>query len=66
MHKCTSLITTIFSDHNQVKVIEDLAGTDAQTFIDIVDEVSPHTISHSKGKLMDLDSNPCIFQLDTG
>ena len=35
-----SLITTIFSDHNQIGVVEQLSGDDAQTFIDTIDEVS--------------------------
>lgn len=38
----TRLITTIFSDHNQVKMVEHLSGDDAQAFIDVIDEVSPH------------------------
>ena len=35
-----SLITTIFSDHDMTKVVEYLSGDDAQTFINVIDEVS--------------------------
>jgi len=34
------LITTIFSDSNQVEMVEHLSGDDAQNFINIIDEVS--------------------------
>jgi hypothetical protein len=40
-----SLITTIFSDHDQVEMVGNLCGDDAQSFIDVIDEVSvctPH------------------------
>lgn len=36
-----SLVTTIFSDKNQVEKAGRLAGDDAQTFIDAIDEVVP-------------------------
>ena len=36
------LITAIFSDSNQINMVEHLSGDDAQTFIDVVDEVSPY------------------------
>jgi len=36
-----SLITTIFSDNNQVEKAGRLTGDDAQTFIDTIDEVVP-------------------------
>ena len=35
------LITKIFSDNNQVEMVEHLSGDDAQDFINIIDEVSP-------------------------
>jgi len=34
-----SLITAIFSDHDQVEIYRHLSRTDAQTFIDMMDEV---------------------------
>jgi len=34
-----SLITTIFPDHNQVEIPRHLSQDDAQTFIDMIDEV---------------------------
>jgi len=38
-----SLITMIFSDHNEVEMDKDLFGDDAQTFVDMVFEVrAPH------------------------
>ena len=47
-HDRISLITAVFLDDDQVKRVEQLSGDDAQTFIDVIDEVSPHTISCSK------------------
>jgi len=44
------LITTIFSNRVEVKMVRRLSGDDAQTFIDMVDEASPQnrwTDSHS-------------------
>ena len=52
-----SLITTIFSDHNQVEMVGELSGSDAQTFVDMIDEVSPHKILRSRNKLIDFDIN---------
>ena len=37
------LITTIFSDHGEAKMVRRLSGDDAQTFIDMVDEASPQS-----------------------
>jgi hypothetical protein len=34
------LVASIFSDRDEAKVVGRLSGNDAQTFIDIVDEVS--------------------------
>ena len=44
-HDRISLVMSIFSDHDQVEMIGNLCGDDAQTFIDVIDEVSacaPH------------------------
>jgi hypothetical protein len=41
-----SLIATVFSDKTQVKAVKNLIGDDAQKFIDVIDEVSLHTIFH--------------------
>ena len=62
MSERISLITTIFSDHAQVKMVEDLIGDNAQNFIDIMDAVSLHTRSYhtlpsSKHRLIGLYSN---------
>ena len=37
-----SLITDIFSDRDEAKTVKRLRGNDAQSFIDVVDEVLPH------------------------
>lgn len=39
MDERVSMITTIFSDRNQVETLRDLSGDDAQVFIDIIDTV---------------------------
>jgi hypothetical protein len=52
-----SLIGTIFSDHNQVEMVENLSRDDAQAFIDEIDDVSPHKIPRSKYKAIDFDWN---------
>lgn len=40
-----SLIRHIFSNHSEAEVFRYLSGDDAQTFIDVIDEASLHTIS---------------------
>lgn len=50
-HERISLITEIFSDHNQVTIVGHLAGDDAQTFIDMVDEVSFCALTSTQGQL---------------
>ena len=44
-HERIALITSIFSDRNEVEAVERLSGNDAQAFIDLIDEVSTCTIS---------------------
>ena len=43
-HERVSLITYIFSDSNEVESVRLLSGDDAQAFIDMIDEVSVHTM----------------------
>ena len=43
-HERISLIETIFSDSNQVEVVKQLSGDDAQSFIDTIDEVISRTL----------------------
>ena len=43
-----SLVTSIFSDYNETKVVECLSGNDAQTFINVIDEVSLDALSPAK------------------
>lgn len=40
-----SLITTISLDDDQVKMVEQLSGDDAQTFVDVIDEVITHKLT---------------------
>ena len=35
----TPLITTIFSDRNELEVVKRIGGDDAQSFVDVIDEV---------------------------
>ena len=41
----TDLITSIFSDRDEVKVLECLSGNDAQAFVDAIDEASIFILS---------------------
>ena len=45
MDKRVSLITTIFSDDNEVGIVKGLSRGDAQAFIDTIDEVCFCTVS---------------------
>jgi len=38
------LITSIFSDCDEVEVFEYLSGKDAQAFVDVIDEASDRTL----------------------
>jgi hypothetical protein len=46
-----SLITEIFSDHNQVDAVGNLSGDDTQDFIDVIDEASTCTLSSLGGQV---------------
>lgn len=46
MSERVSLTTALFLDRNQVEMVENLSGEDAQAFIDVLDEASCRTISH--------------------
>ena len=37
-----SLITDVLSDHDETEAVQNLRGSDAQSFVDVVDEVIPH------------------------
>ena len=54
-HERIYLITRIFSDRDQVDMVRNLSGDDAQNFIDMMDEVSLHTISHLEDRPTDFD-----------
>jgi len=47
-----SLITYLFSDHDETEAVKQLCGDDAQSFVDMIDEVPPH--SRQKSKYTDL------------
>ena len=38
-----SLITDMLSDHDETEAVKNLSGSDAQSFVDVVDEVLPHS-----------------------
>ena len=63
MHDRVSLITAIFLDGSQVERVRQISGDDAQNLIDIIDGVSPRTISSPKNKLVDFDSNFHILSI---
>jgi len=39
-----SLITAIFSDHDETEAVKRLSGDDAQSFVDVIDEVLPSSL----------------------
>ena len=57
------LITSIFSNREDVEVVGRLSGDDAQTFIDAIDKVNFYTIPHlqAENKLVDPDQNIQTF-----
>jgi hypothetical protein len=50
VHENISLITMIFSDRNQVRMVGNLSGDNAQAFVDKIDKASSHKTSF-KGKV---------------
>ena len=58
-HERISAITMIFSDCNQVKIMRHLSGSDAQTFIDMIDEARSCKISST------IDSDVNLLALST-
>ena len=56
-----SLMTSIFSDHNEVKVVEYLSGDNAQTFIDVTYEASLHALSPPKDVPVDSPSTTRVL-----
>ena len=41
LHELPSLVEAIFSNNNASETIRSLLGDDAQTFVDVIDEVRP-------------------------
>ena len=56
-HDRISLIATIFLDNDRIQMVEHVSGVDAQTLIDVIDEVRPRMILRSKDGLFDFCSN---------
>ena len=52
-----SLITTIFVDRDQVEMVMRLSGDDAQTVVDVIDEVRPCIILPSRSGWVDSRPN---------
>ena len=46
-----SLVAELFSDHDEIEAIKYLHGDDAQSFIDVMDEVFPRPHFGTKGVL---------------
>ena len=46
-----SLIVDLFSDPDEIEALKDLSGSDAQSFIDMVDEVRIHSHVRMTGPL---------------
>jgi len=53
-----SLIATIFSDRGEVEMVKDLSGDDAQSFVNVIDEVLRHFISEVSHPFDSDFSNP--------
>lgn len=61
-----SLITGIFIDRHQVEMVEHLSRSNAQRFIDMIDDVSHHKVPRSKDKQSTLIWTSTIFPLGAG
>ena len=46
MHERISLISTVFSDHDEGEMVRNLSGDDAQNFVNMIDEVSTAYFHH--------------------
>ena len=59
---------TLFSDRNEVEVVENLSGSDAQSFVNVIDEVNLYTILPSKPRTMPFTSTESLTfpRLDVG
>jgi hypothetical protein len=60
-HERISLVSAIFSDRHQVEMVGNLFGDDAQSFIDVIDEVSACTLSPPGDR--SADSYPNFYAL---
>ena len=49
-HRCIFLIMDIFSDKDEIRVVQNLSGADAQAFINTIDKV-PSTSTHLEGQV---------------
>ena len=55
MDERISLLSSIFTNHNEVESAEHLSGDDAQAFVDVVAEVCFHALPPPKN--LSVDSN---------
>jgi len=62
-HKRISPIAPVFLDNHQVDAVKRLSEEDAQTLIDVADEVSPRAILCSKDRSIDFDPNILISSI---
>jgi len=60
-----SLITDIFSDGEEIEVVRRLSGDDAQSFVDVIDEVIPHSFISGE-RDTDLNSTLPYCRVDVG
>ena len=61
-----SLITTIFSDHNQVDMVRNLSGSDAQDFINVIGEVCTCALSSTRTGQLTPAKTSTLCQLGIG
>jgi len=60
-HERISLITSIFSDRGEVEAVGQLSGDDAQTFIDIINEVGVCTLLAPKNGQVTPTETPALL-----
>ena len=63
MHERVSLITTIFSNKDEVEIVRHLCGDDAQSFINAVYEARSYILLFSKNGTVNFDSNAHVSSI---
>ena len=59
-----SLTKAIFSNREETEAVKNLHGNDAQSFVNILDEVLLHNHPSLKDKVIELNTDLFIWQLD--